>query len=128
MNVRVDVAEKPYWRFKDKIEISIYLHIDNKAKIGILSHNFVQHESIKHIDINIHFIKERIKFVCDLFARTNQGIYLAVAKVQFSEMNWRNLIEGWFSLNPLANLHSLNWPMKIKSFFFSLYRSLIIHL
>ena len=42
------------------IEFSIKLYCDNKAVISI-SHNPIQHDKTKHIEVDRHFIKEKIE-------------------------------------------------------------------
>ena len=42
------------------IEFSIKLYCDNKAAISI-SHNPIQHDKTKHIEVDRHFIKEKIE-------------------------------------------------------------------
>ena len=42
------------------VELSIKLYCDNKAAICI-SHNPVQHDKTKHIEVDRHFIKEKIE-------------------------------------------------------------------
>ena len=42
------------------VEFPIKLYCDNKAVISI-SHNPVQHDKTKHIEVDKHFIKENIE-------------------------------------------------------------------
>ena len=42
-----------------KIEGSISAHCDNRAAIAV-SHNPVHHDRIKHVEIDRHFIKEKV--------------------------------------------------------------------
>ena len=42
------------------VELPIKLYCDNKAAISI-SHNPVQHDKTKHIEVDKHFIKENIE-------------------------------------------------------------------
>ena len=43
-----------------KIELPIRIPYDNKAAISI-SHNLVHHDCTKHVEVKIHFIKEKIE-------------------------------------------------------------------
>lgn len=45
---------------KIKREWSMKLYCDNKSAISI-AHNLIQHDPTKHIDIDRHFIKEKLK-------------------------------------------------------------------
>ena len=51
------------------------LYYDNKAAISI-AHNPVQHDRIKHVEIDRHFIKEKLEggVICLLFVPTTQQI------------------------------------------------------
>nr|CAN68286.1 hypothetical protein VITISV_017015 [Vitis vinifera] len=70
------------------VELSIKLYCDNKAAI-IISHNPVQHDKTKHIEVDRHFINEKIEkwTICmtfiptreqltDIFTKGNHGIKL----------------------------------------------------
>ena len=46
-------------RFEDKAKGVIGLSCDNKSAISI-AHNLVQHDRTKHIEIDRHFIKEKL--------------------------------------------------------------------
>ena len=51
----------------------IKLYCDNKSSISI-AHNPVQHNKTKHIEIDRHFIKEKLeaRLICMLFVPTTQ--------------------------------------------------------
>ncbi|KAH9763108.1 protein kinase domain-containing protein [Citrus sinensis] len=55
------------------IVLPIRLYCDNKAAISI-AHNPVQHDRTKHVEIDRHFIKEKLenKIICLLFVPTKQ--------------------------------------------------------
>lgn len=46
---------------KIKIEIPLKLYTDNKKTIGI-AYDLVQYDRTKHVKIDIHFIKEKLKW------------------------------------------------------------------
>ena len=50
---------------------SMRLYCDNKAVINI-AHNPVQHDKTKHVDIDRHFIKEKLRegLICTPFVKT----------------------------------------------------------
>lgn len=50
------------------IDIPMKLYCDNKATINI-AHNPIHHDIIKHVKVNRHFIKEKIKsgLICMTF-------------------------------------------------------------
>ena len=50
---------------------SMRLYCDNKATINI-AHNSVQHDKTKHVEIDRHFIKEKLRkdLICTLFVMT----------------------------------------------------------
>ena len=56
-------------------ELSIKLYCDNKAAISI-SHNPVQHDKTKHIEVDRHFIKEKIKIgiICMTYIPTKEQL------------------------------------------------------
>ena len=55
------------------VEFPIKLYCDNKAAISI-SHNPVQHDKTKHIEVDRHFIKEKIEkgTICMTYIPTNE--------------------------------------------------------
>ena len=57
------------------VEIPIKLYRDNKAAINI-SHNPVQHDKTKHIEVDRHFIKEKIEkgMICMTYIPTREQL------------------------------------------------------
>ncbi|RVW99728.1 Retrovirus-related Pol polyprotein from transposon RE1 [Vitis vinifera] len=57
------------------IELPIKLYCDNKAVISI-SHNLVQHDKTKHIEVDKHFIKEKIEkgIICMTYIPTREQL------------------------------------------------------
>ncbi|RVW44140.1 Retrovirus-related Pol polyprotein from transposon RE1 [Vitis vinifera] len=57
------------------IKLPLKLHCDNKATI-IISHNPVQHDKTKHIEVDRHFIKEKIekRIICMTYIPTNEQL------------------------------------------------------
>lgn len=60
------------------------LYYDNKATISI-AHNPVQHDRNKHVEIDRHFIKEKLEvgIICMLFVPTTQQIVDILTKGLF---------------------------------------------
>ena len=63
----------------DGVEIassgSMRLYCDNKAAINI-AHNPVQHDRTKHVEIDRHFIKEKLRegLICTPFVKTGDQL------------------------------------------------------
>ena len=57
------------------IKLPLKLHCDNKATI-IISHNPVQHDKTKHIEVDRHFIKEKIEkgTICMTYIPTREQL------------------------------------------------------
>ena len=57
------------------VELPITLYCDNKTVISI-SHNPVQHDKTKHIEVDRHFIKEKIekRIICMTYIPTNEQL------------------------------------------------------
>jgi ATP sulfurylase len=49
------------------------LYCDNKTAIGI-DHNLVQHDRTKHVEIDRHFIKEKLRecIICTPYVKTGE--------------------------------------------------------
>jgi ATP sulfurylase len=54
---------------------SIRLYCDNKAAISII-HNLVQHDRTKHVEIDRHFIKEKLLegIICTPYAKSREQL------------------------------------------------------
>ena len=67
---------------KMKIELPLKLYSDNKAAISI-AHNPVQHDRTKHIDIDWHFIKEKLDagIICLPFVTSSQQTAYILTKI-----------------------------------------------
>ena len=68
------------------VEIPIKLYRDNKAAINI-SHNPVQHDKTKHIEVDRHFIKEKIEkgMICMTYIPTREQLaYIFTKRLQKS--------------------------------------------
>ena len=57
------------------IKLPIKLYCDNKAAISI-SHNLVQHDKTKHIEVDRHFIKENFEkgIICMTYIPTKEQL------------------------------------------------------
>ena len=57
------------------IELSIKFYCDNKAAISV-SHNPVQHDKTKHIEVDRHFIKENFEkgIICMTYIPTKEQL------------------------------------------------------
>ena len=57
------------------VEFPIKLYCDNKAAISI-SHNPVQHDKTKHMEVDRHFIKEKIEkgTICMTYIPTREQL------------------------------------------------------
>ena len=69
---------------KKPIEVPMKLYCDNKAAISI-AHNSVQHDRTKHIEIDRHFIKEKLEegVICMSFVPSTQQIANILTKELF---------------------------------------------
>jgi len=67
---------------KIKLEGPIKLYCDNKSAINI-AHNPVQHDRTKHIEVDRHFIKEKLDsgLICTPFVTTNNQVADVLTKV-----------------------------------------------
>lgn len=66
---------------KIKWEGPMRLYCDNKSDINIV-HNPVQHDRMKHIEVNKHFIKEKLdsSLICTPFISTKDQLVDALTK------------------------------------------------
>ena len=64
--------------------MSMKLYFDNKASISI-AHNPIQHDRTKHLEVERHFIKEKIETgaICMSFVPTSQQITNILTKGLF---------------------------------------------
>ena len=62
-------------KLRIKIEGPMKLYYDNKTTINI-ANNLVQHDKTKHVEIDKHFIKEKLKsgLICTPFMSTNEQL------------------------------------------------------
>lgn len=84
------------------IEVPMRLYCDNKAAISI-AHNLVQHDRTKHVEIDRHFIKEKLEggIICMPFIPSAQQIADILTKGLFrqnfelltSKLGMMNIIE-----------------------------------
>ena len=51
--------------------MTIKLYCDNKSAINI-AHNLIQHDQTKHVEVDQHFIKEKLNsvFICTPYVST----------------------------------------------------------
>ncbi|CAL9005271.1 unnamed protein product [Prunus brigantina] len=58
-----------------KLEKQMELHCDNKSANDI-AHNSVQHDRTKHVEVDRHFIKEKIekKIICQPFVKSEDQL------------------------------------------------------
>ena len=63
------------------IELPMKLYCDSKAAISI-AHNPIQHERIKHVEINRHFIKEKVEngLVCMTYISSGEQLAKVLTK------------------------------------------------
>ena len=47
----------------EELGLELQIHCDNKAAIAI-THNLVHHDQTKHVEVDRHFIKEKIDDIC----------------------------------------------------------------
>lgn len=68
------------------------LHYDNKSTISI-AHNLVQHDRTKHIEIDWHFIKEKLKsgLICISYV-TTQGHLADILTERLSNQAFQNIV------------------------------------
>ena len=87
------------------IEFSIKLYCDNKAAISI-SHNPVQHDKTKHIEVNKHFIKEKIKkgIICMTCIPTREQL----ANI-FTKGLQKSSFEDFICKLDMINIHDPTW-------------------
>lgn len=87
---------------KKPMEYPLRLYCDNKAAISI-AHNPVQHDRTKHVEIDRHFIKEKIDdgIICLPFVPTNQQIADILTK-GLTRHNFEHLISKLGMINIYA--------------------------
>ena len=63
------------------------LYCDNKAAINI-AHNPVQHDRTKHVEIDRHFIKEKLNsgVICTLFVKSGEQLADVLTKSLASKL------------------------------------------
>ena len=86
-----------------KEEMPMKMYCDNKAAINI-SHNPVHHDQTKHVEVDKHFIKEKVEdgTICMVYVPTNKQVADVLTKT-LSRRSFKQLINklGMFNLyNP----------------------------
>ena len=86
-----------------KEEMPMKMYCDNKAAINI-SHNPVHHVRTKHVEVDKHFIKEKVEdgTICMVYVPTNKQVADVLTK-RLSRRSFKQLINklGMFNLyNP----------------------------
>lgn len=86
-----------------KINLPLKIYCDNKAAISI-SHNPVHHDRTKHVEVDRHFIKEKIEngILCIIYVSTGDQVADALTKALARKMFGRQIDKlGMFNLgNP----------------------------
>ena len=86
-----------------KEEMPMKMYCDNKTAINI-SHNPVHHDQTKHVEVDKHFIKEKVEdgTICMVYVPTNKQVADVLTK-RLSRRSFKQLINklGMFNLyNP----------------------------
>ena len=86
-----------------KEEMPMKMYCDNKTAINI-SHNPVHHDQTKHVEVDKHFIKEKVEdgTICMVYVPTNKQVADVLTKT-LSRRSFKQLINklGMFNLyNP----------------------------
>ena len=86
-----------------KEEMPMKMYCDNKAAINI-SHDPVHHDQTKHVEVDKHFIKEKVEdgTICMVYVPTNKQVADVLTKT-LSRRSFKQLINklGMFNLyNP----------------------------
>ena len=78
------------------------MYCDNKAAIGI-ANNPVQHNRMKHVEIDRHFIKEKLEsgIICMSFVTTGQQIADVLTK-SLSRLGFETLVNKLDMINIYA--------------------------
>jgi len=83
-----------------KWDVSMKLYCDNKSAIAI-THNLVQHDRTKHVDIDKHFIEEKLEggLICTPYVPTEEqlvdiltkGVHNSVFKNTLDKLGMKDL-------------------------------------
>ena len=93
------------------IEFPIKLYCDNKVAISI-SHNPVQHDKTKHIEVDRHFIKEKIEkgIICMTYIPTREQL----ADI-FTKGLQKSTFEDFIGKLDMINIYDPTWGGVLKS-------------
>ena len=83
-NKKQNVVARILEELKRPVIMPMKLYCDNKAAINI-AHNPVQHDRTKYVEVDRHFIKEKIEAgaICMPFVPTSQQIADILTKILF---------------------------------------------
>ena len=86
------------------------MYCDNKVVINI-SHNSVHHDRTKHVEVDRHFIKEKVEdgTICMVYVPTNKQVADALAKALS-----RRLFEQLVDKLGMFNLYNPTWEKTLE--------------
>lgn len=107
-------------KLKMKIEFPLKLYSDSKAAISI-AHNPVQHDRIEHIEIDRHFIKEKLDagIICLPFVTSSQQIANILTK-SLTRPSFEHLIDKLGMRYLCTNLRG-GWKILYFLFYYFIY-------